>query len=105
MAGSKTGARMPVPSALPSASLAAKRLARKRPGAVLARQVRTLFGGQQLFQCPLAMTLPKRLDALYRNQVGADTVDHLNLAISRIRRFISRTASARPTNTARLTIA
>ena len=82
------------------ASLAAKRMARKRTGRRAGVEQRAFFGHQQARGEMPAEPPPGRLDALDLHEVGADAEDHavtaLRPARAAMRRFISATAGPRP---------
>lgn len=106
MAFKLAGGRMPVPSALLNASLAAKRLARKRPLSLAASNAAYPCGASSRSRALSPWRSQKACRRLIGDNVGADAVNHSPCpAASRISAFISRTASRRPTKIARLIIA
>src|SRR5689334_10249244 len=83
--------------------LGGKALGEISGGLAVALEAPQLRLAQDSLRETLAKALERLLNTLDLDQVRADAVDHR--AASVIRRFISRTASRMPTNTARDTIA
>jgi hypothetical protein len=107
MFGKVAGATRPMPSALPKRFLGGKALGEKARRIAHAGKLGALLRRQDAAQRTLAMALVQAAEAGDGDDVGADTDDHRSdrACASRSRRFISRTASRRPTKTARLMIA
>jgi hypothetical protein len=90
--------------ALTTASLPAKRIARKRALRLVPSVLGLLLGQQQAAHEVLAEALQRRFDPVEAHDVRADAEDHCRRA-SVIRRFISITAVDSPSKIARATMA